>query len=76
MFYWVLLGFTGFYWVLLGFTVFYWVLLLGLAGFGQVVVHSFNGFYCVLLCFTVFYFVLLGFTWFTRVSSSSSGCTQ
>ena len=48
MFYWVLLGFTGF---LLGFTRFYWVLL------------GFTGFYWVLLGFTGFYWVFTGLNW-------------
>ena len=66
VFYWVLLGFTGFYWVftrfywvLLGFTGFYWVLL-GFTKFSWVSLGS-TGFYWVLLGFTGFYRVLPGF---------------
>ena len=61
MFYWVLLGFTGFYRILLGFTWFYWVL------------QGFTGFYLVLLGFTGFYRVLQGFTGFYWVKRDFTG---
>ena len=49
---WLLLGLTGFFWVSLGFTGFYWILL-GFTGFYWVSMSS-AGFPCDLLCLFIF----------------------